>query len=307
LIVPTLILVTLVVFIAIRILPTDIADLIVAEGGVGGSAVTKDAIRAQLKLDQPLPIQYLYFVRDVANGSLGYSAYDRKPVSSKIRDAMPVTLQLASMSIVISWFLALGIGIISALRQDTPVDYTIRVASILSFSAPIFWTGTLLVIFPAIWWHYFPPILFVPFISNPTENLRQFFLPALTLGIYLSGSVARMVRSSMLEVLRQDYIRTARAKGLRDRLVITRHSLKNALIPVITFSGLQLAGLLGGTVIVESIFALPGMGRLTIDAVFEKDYPLIQGNVLFFAFIVVFINLIVDLTYGWLDPRIRYS
>ncbi len=245
-----------------------------------------------MKLDKPLPVQYLFFLRDVANGSLGYSAYDRKPVSAKIRDAMPITLQLAAMSISVSLVLALFIGVISALKQDTPVDYAVRVRSILSFSAPIFWTGTLLVIFPAIWWYYFPPILSVPFFDNPVENLRQFLLPSVTLGVFLSGSIARMVRSSMLEVLRQEYIRTARAKGLHERLVIMRHSLKNALIPVVTFSGVQLASLLGGTVIVESIFALPGMGRLTIDAVFERDYPTIQGTVPFFSFMVLLINLV---------------
>lgn len=305
LIVPTLLLVVAIVFLSMRILPTDIADIIVDNAGVGGAAYTKQAIREQLNLDKPLPVQLGIYIGRLVQGDLGRSAYDRKPVLKKIADSLPVTLELTILAMAISTTTAIVIGIISAVYQDSAVDYILRIVSILAFAAPVFWVGTMAIIFPAIWWNYFPPLFYVPFRENPVDNLRQFIAPALTLAIALSGSVARMVRSSMLEVLRQDYVRTARAKGLSERVVITRHALRNGFIPVLTFLGLQLTVLLGGTVIVESIFALPGLGSLTISAVLTKDYPAIQGSVLVFAAVVTLVNLGVDLSYGLLDPRLR--
>lgn len=305
LIVPTLLLVVAIVFLSMRILPTDIADIIVDNAGVGGAAYTKQAIREQLNLDKPLPVQLGIYIGHLVQGDLGRSAYDRKPVLKKIADSLPVTLELTILAMAISTTTAIVIGIISAVYQDSAVDYILRIVSILAFAAPVFWVGTMAIIFPAIWWNYFPPLFYVPFRENPVDNLRQFIAPALTLAIALAGSVARMVRSSMLEVLRQDYVRTARAKGLSERVVITRHALRNGFIPVLTFLGLQLTVLLGGTVIVESIFALPGLGSLTISAVLTKDYPAIQGSVLVFAAVVTLVNLGVDLSYGLLDPRLR--
>jgi peptide/nickel transport system permease protein len=305
LLIPTLLLVVVIVFLSMRILPTDIADLIVDNAGVGGSAYTKDAIREQLNLDEPLAVQLGLYVGNLARGDLGNSAYDRKPVLEKIVEAFPVTLELALLAMSMSACTAVVIGVLSAIRQDTLLDYTLRVLSILAFSAPVFWVGTMAVIFPAIWWGYFPPLFYVPFQDDPVQNLRQFIVPAIVLAISLAGTVARMVRSSMLEVLRQDYVRTARAKGLRERIVISRHALRNGFVPVLTLLGLQLAVLLGGTVIVESIFALPGLGSLTINAVLTKDYPMIQGSVLVFAAMVALVNLAVDVGYGFLDPRLR--
>jgi peptide/nickel transport system permease protein len=303
--VPTLLLVVAIVFLSMRILPTDIADLIVDNAGVGGSAYTKTAIRQQLNLDKPVLVQLGLYVGNLARGDMGHSAYDRKPVLKKVGTAFPITLELTIIAMVLSTVAAIVIGVLSAVKQDTPLDYVLRVFSILAFSAPVFWIGTIAIIFPAVWWHYFPPLFYVPFQQNPSENLRQFIVPSLVLAFSLSGSVARIVRSSMLEVLRQDYVRTARAKGLRERVIIGRHALRNGFIPVLTFLGLQLAVLLGGTVIIESIFALPGLGSLTLSAVLTKDYPVIQGSVLIFAAIVVLVNLVVDLSYGVLDPRLR--
>ena len=306
--IPTLFLVIAIVFTAIRVVPTDIADLLVSSAGtVGVSDEVKASIRHELHLDQPIPVQLGFYVLNLFKGDMGHSAYDRKPVVKKIQDALPVTFEVAMLAIGMSTFLAIGLGVLSALRQDTFYDYGLRLITIFAFAAPVFWVGTLAIILPAKWWNYFPPLFFVPFFSDPLSNLQQFLLPAVVLAMNLMGSVSRMVRSSMLEVLRQDYIRTAYAKGLSARTVITRHALRNGFIPVLTFIGLQLSNLLGGTVIIESIFALPGMGTLTISAITTKDYPVIQGTVLFFGTIVVVVNLLVDLSYGIIDPRLRHS
>ncbi len=306
--IPTLFLVIAIVFTAIRVVPTDIADLLVSSAGtVGVSDEVKASIRHELHLDQPIPVQLGFYVLNLFKGDMGHSAYDRKPVVKKIEDALPVTFEVAMLAIGMSTFLAIGLGVLSALRQDTFYDYGLRLITIFAFAAPVFWVGTLAIILPAKWWNYFPPLFFVPFFSDPLSNLQQFLLPAVVLAMNLMGSVSRMVRSSMLEVLRQDYIRTAYAKGLSARTVITRHALRNGFIPVLTFIGLQLSNLLGGTVIIESIFALPGMGTLTISAITTKDYPVIQGTVLFFGTIVVVVNLLVDLSYGIIDPRLRHS
>ena len=306
--IPTLLLVITIVFTAVRVVPTDIADLLVSSAGtVGTSDEVKKAIRKELHLDQPIPVQLAFYTLNLAKGDMGHSAYDRKPVAKKIVDALPVTIEVAVLAISMSTLLAIVIGVMSALRQDTFYDYGIRLVTIFAFAAPVFWIGTLAVILPAKYWNYFPPLFFVPFFDDPISNLRQFVVPAVVLAMNLMGSVSRMVRSSMLEVLRQDYIRTAYAKGLSARVVITRHALRNGFIPVLTFIGLQLSNLLGGTVIIESIFALPGMGTLTISSIATKDYPVIQGTVLFFGTIVVMVNLIVDLSYGLIDPRLRHG
>lgn len=306
--IPTLFLVILIVFTAVRVVPTDIADLLVAgsNSSTGSSEEFKASIRKELHLDKPLPIQLGYYLVNLVQGDIGRSAYDQKPVATKIRQALPVTLEMAALSITMSTVLAIAIGVMSALRQDTFYDYGIRLLTIFAFAAPVFWIGTLAIVLPARW-GYFPPLFFVSFFEDPLANLQQFMVPAAVLAMNLMGSVSRMVRSSMLEVLRQDYIRTAYAKGLATRVVITRHALRNGFIPVLTFLALQLSNLLGGSVIIESIFALPGVGTLTVSAIATKDYTVIQGCVLFFGCIVVLVNLLVDLSYGFIDPRLRRS
>lgn len=305
--IPTLLLLVTLVFTAVRSLPTDIADIMVTQGGTVAADQSKEAIRKELALDKPFPVQLGLYIGKLIRGDLGRSAYDQKPVSGKIGDALPVTLELALLSIVMSTATAIVIGVLSALRQDTWYDYAIRLVTIFAFAAPVFWVGTLAIIVPAILWNYSPPLFVVRFMQDPWVNLQQFLLPAVVLALNLLGSVARMVRSSMLEVLRQDYIRTAYAKGLNTRVVVQRHALRNGLIPVLTFIGLQLSNLLGGAAIIESVFALPGLGTLTVSAVSFKDYPVIQGCVLFFGTIVVLVNLLVDLSYGVIDPRLRRS
>jgi len=304
--IPTLFLVVLIVFTAVRVVPTDIADLLVAESTTtqGNSEAMKAQIRKELYLDRALPVQFVFYTTSLLKGDIGRSAYDQKPVASKIREALPVTMEMALLAITLSTSMALVIGIMSALRQDTFYDYGIRVVTTFAFAAPVFWIGTLAIVLPARW-GYFPPLFFAPFLENPIANLQQFLVPATVVALNLMGSVSRMVRSSMLEVLRQDYIRTAYAKGLQTKVVIMRHALRNGFIPVLTFLGLQLSNLLGGSVIIESVFALPGVGTLTINAIRTKDYQVIQGCVLFFGAIVVFMNLAVDVAYGFIDPRMR--
>jgi peptide/nickel transport system permease protein len=246
------------------------------------------------------------FYRGVIMGNLGKSLWSSTPVNDEIGRRLPVTLELAVLTLIVSTFVAIAFGIISATRQDTILDYLLRVVSIGGLSVPNFWVGTLLIVFPVIWFGYMAPLTYIPFDQDPAGNLRQFLVPSIALGLQLSAGIMRMTRSSMLEVLRQDYVRTAWAKGLREWVVILRHALKNAMIPVITMIGTQFAYLLSGTVILESIFGLPGIGRLMLESITQRDYILLQGNVLFIAAAFLIINLLVDLSYAVLDPRIRY-
>ena len=240
-------------------------------------------------------------------GDLGTSLWSKEDVASEILDRLPVTIELGIMALIIAQIIALPIGVYSALRQDTWSDYIARSFAISCIAIPYLWLGTLVVIFPAIWWGWSPPIKLISFTEDPIGNLKMFIIPAIVLGMALSGITMRMTRTMMLEVLRQDYIRTAWAKGLRERVVIIRHALKNALIPIIITVGLQVSIVIGGTVIIEQIFGLPGLGRLLIDSVFFRDYTLISGIMLLFGVVMASTNLIVDLIYAFLDPRIRYK
>jgi peptide/nickel transport system permease protein len=237
----------------------------------------------------------------------GHSIFTNEPIAVSLRKAIPVTLELAALALVIGIAIAVPVGVLSATRQDTASDYVGRVVAVSGLSFPEFWLGTLVITFAAIWFHWIPPIGYVSFWESPWKNLQQFLIPAAVLGFRLSAATMRMTRSTVLEVLREDYVRTAWAKGLAGRMVVYKHALKNALIPVVTIVGGQLGVLLAGTVVVETIFALPGMGRLTVEAILYRDYPVVQTNVMLVAATLVTLNLIVDLTYAWLDPRIRYS
>ena len=228
-------------------------------------------------------------------------------MEEKIAGRLPVTLELGLLAMVIGLVIGVPIGIVSAIRQDTTVDYVGRSVAIVGLAAPNFWLGIMVMTFPSVWWGWAPPMRLTSFAENPLENLEMFIIPGLILGTALSAATMRMTRTMMLEVLRQDYIRTAWAKGLRERVVVIRHAIKNALIPVVTLIGLQLPILVGGAVIMENIFNLPGLGRLMLTALTDRDYPVISGINLFFATVVVGINLIIDLIYGFLDPRVRYT
>jgi len=275
------------------------------------------AIEKALGLDAPLTTQYGRWLgvvpqvdgnfSGVFQGDFGVSWWQSVPVVDLIAPRWPVTLELGLMGLIIGQLIALPIGVFSALRQDKWGDYIGRSFAILCISVPGFWLATMVIVFPSIWWGYMPPIMLIPFTEDPIGNLQMFIMPAVVLGMAMGGMVMRMTRTMMLEVLRQDYIRTAWAKGLRERAVVVRHALKNALIPVVTVIGFQLPVLLGGTVIIEQIFCLPGMGRLIIDAIQGKDHPLILATVFLFSAGMVLINLMVDLTYGYLDPRVQYK
>jgi len=311
LVIPTLFLVSLIIFFGIRLIPGDIVDIIVAIAkgmAVGGEAVTRAEIEHSLGLDAPIYIQYGRWMGDIIlHGDFGISYWKNIPVIDDILVRLPVTFELAFLALIVAQIIALPIGIFSALRQDTWGDYIGRSFAIGCISIPDFWLGTLIIVFPAIWWGYMPPIIFIPFTEDPIGNLRMFIVPAIILGMAMSGGTMRMTRTMMLEVLRQDYIRTAWAKGLRERVVILRHALRNVLIPIVTIISIWVPGLIGGTVIIEQIFSLPGVSRLIIDSTLRRDYSVVSTVVLILAVILVFVNLVVDLTYALLDPRVHYK
>ncbi len=315
LVIPTLLLISVMVFFLVRVLPGDIIDVKLTQAGYAG--LDREMVERALGMDVSLFLQYGRWmgvapqadgsISGILQGDLGISWWKATPVTNIIASAWPVTLQLGLMGLVISQLIALPIGIYSAIRQDTWGDYIGRSFAILCVSLPAFWLGTLVIVFPSIWWGHMPPIMLIPFTEDPIGNLQMFIVPALVLGMALTGAVMRMTRTMMLEVLRQDYIRTAWAKGLKERIVVIRHALKNALIPIVTLIGIHLPILIGGTVIIEQIFMLPGMGRLIISATANRDYPIITGVILVFAVALVLINLMVDLTYAYLDPRVHYK
>jgi peptide/nickel transport system permease protein len=301
-----LFLVSFVVFSLVRLLPGD-AILMQLDQAAAPTPENLEKARQELGLDRPFLHQYYTWISGVLRGDLGYSLTSRRPVLQEILKRISLTSHLAIMSLVIALLIALPVGVLSAVRQDTAADYIGRLFAILGLSLPDFWLATVVITFLAIWFQWIPPIGFAPLWVDPGRNLSQLLLPALIIGARLAAVSMRMTRSSLLEVLRQDYIRTAWAKGLRQRVVIVKHAFKNAFIPVITIVGQQFSVLLGGTVIVEFIFLQPGVGSLMLDAVVLRDYTLIQGAVMFFAAVTVLMNLLVDLSYAWLDPRIRYS
>jgi peptide/nickel transport system permease protein len=303
--VPVLLLSSLIVFSLMRVMPGDALVALMGESGnVGERELAK--LRRDLGLDRPYYEQYALWLWQMASLSPGDSIFTNEPIVVLLKKAIPVTLELAALALVIGLVVAVPIGVLSATRQDTASDYAGRVVAVSGLSLPDFWLGTLVITFAAIWFHWIPPIGYVSLWESPWRNLQQFLLPAAVLGFRLSAATMRMTRSTVLEVLREDYVRTAWAKGLAGRMVVYKHALKNALIPVVTIVGGQLGVLLAGTVVVETIFALPGMGRLTVEAILYRDYPVVQTNVMLVAATLVTLNLLVDLTYAWLDPRIRY-
>jgi peptide/nickel transport system permease protein len=264
-------------------------------------------LRQDLGLDRPYHEQYLLWIWQMVTFNPGYSIFTGDAISVSLKKAIPVTIELAALAMAFGLLIAIPVGVLSATRQDKPTDYIGRLVAISGLSFPDFWLGTLVITFAAIWFGWIPPLGYISVWESPWMNIQQFLLPAAILGFRLSAATMRMTRSTLLEVLREDYVRTAWAKGLDERLIIYKHALKNALIPVITIVGGQLGGLLAGTVIIETIFALPGIGRLTVEAIMFRDYPVVQTNVMLAATVLVTINLLVDLTYAWLDPRIRYQ
>ncbi|MFO1135554.1 MAG: ABC transporter permease [Rhodoblastus sp.] len=303
--IPTLLFASIIVFVTVRMIPGDIIDLMLSQNDVAADKLSRDQLVSALGLDRSMPEQYVRWVWGVLQGDFGKSLWQSTPVLEQVLQRLPVTFELGLMALIVGLLIALPIGVYSAIRQDTAGDVAARSFSILMLAVPNFWMGTMVMVFPSIWWGWSPEVNYVKFSDAPWQNMKQMIVPALVLGTALSAITMRMTRTMMLEVLRQDYIRTAWAKGLPERLVVMRHALRNALIPVVTLIGLQAPLLIGGAVILEQIFVIPGMGLLLLEAVSQRDYPIITGVFLVVGLAVMLINLVVDLSYGFLDPRVR--
>jgi peptide/nickel transport system permease protein len=308
LMIPTLLGAALVVFLLMHVVPGDIALLILGTGEQGGDVNLHDLdrLRETMGLNRPLYVQFLSWVWSIVHLDFGTSLWSGAPVLEELRIRLPLSLEVAIFATLISIVIAIPLGTLAAIRQDTWVDYGVRVVSIGGLAIPAFWTGILIILFLVIYFEWSPPLVFVPFWEDPWENFAQLVWPIVTVGYRNAAIGTRMTRSAVLEVMREDYIRTAWAKGLRERIVVTKHTLKNAMLPVITIIGAELAFLLGGLVVTETVFTLNGLGRFMVDAILHRDIPVVQTMVLLTAFIIVFVNLIVDLLYAWLDPRISY-
>jgi peptide/nickel transport system permease protein len=283
----------------------------VVEQMIGADAVVSQAMVDELKrffgLDRPWYVQYFAWVGRLAHGDLGTSWRTGKPVILLILERLPVTLELTALSVGFALALGMPAGILSAIRRDRAIDQVTRVGTLLGLSIPVFWQGTMLILFFSLYLRWMPPIVWVDLITDPRRNLTIMLLPVVCLGTASAANIARTTRACMLDVLRSEYVRTAAAKGLAQRAVILKHALKNALIPVVTVVGLQAGILLGGTVVVEEVFTLPGVGRLVLWSIYQRDYPVTQSTILFIAVLFMAINLAVDLLYRYLDPRIRYA
>ena len=301
--IPSLLIASLIVFTLPRLIPGDVVQLMLEEKAYGRDL---EDLRAKLGLDRPIPVQYVDWVRRLARGDLGESLWTRQPVLGELARRMPVTLVLGFLSIVVAVVIGVPIGILSAVRPDGALDFLARSAAILGLSVPGFVQAIVVILLPAIWWGWTPRMGFTELAQGPATYLLQFVLPAIILGTASAAAIMRLTRGMLLEVLRQDYVRTAWAKGLRERVVVLKHSLKNAIIPVVTVLGLQIAQIAGGSVIIESIFGLPGMGQFLVEAITQRDYPVVQGINLLIVVIIVATNLLVDLFYAMIDPRIRY-
>ena len=310
LVIPTILIVTALTTIAIRLIPGDAVDVLVGQMDLSGKENRQELraqLEAQLGLDAPIPVQYVRWWKDVLlHGDLGDSIFMGVSVKDQITQRLPVTLEIGVLALIIAMLISFQIAIFSAIRQDTIGDYAFRSLAIIFISLPEFWVGIMVVVFPSIWWGWSPPIINISLWDDPIGNLKMYILPAAILGMGINGVNMRLMRTMMLEVVREDYIRTAYAKGLTERVVIFRHAVKNALIPVVTVIGLNVPVVIGGSIIIEQIFGLPGMGRLAVEAAFIRDYPTIIGVTLVYSVVVLLIILITDLSYAFLDPRIRY-
>ena len=332
LVIPTLLIASVVVFFSVRFIPGDAIDLMVpnyAQFNTGRDDVCAgafisdkkeetdstdgeecvdpgDALRSHLGLDQPSHVQYGKWLAGLMQGDLGKSIWTNIPVLEDILIRLPVSIELTLLTILLSLVIALPVGIYSGIRPETNSDYLLRSFAILLITVPSFWVATLVVVLPALWWQWTPPIAYISFFDDPIGHLKMMLLPAVIMGMLFSGGTMRMTRTMILEVLRQDYVRTAWSKGLRERVVVLRHVLKNTFIPLVTILGLQIPYMIGSAVIIEQIFSLPGIGQLMFNALTRRDYPMVSGINITLACMVLLINLLVDLSYAWLDPRIRF-
>lgn len=302
--VPTLLGVSIGVFVLLRVIPGDVAAIILEDNYSLDSA---ERINEQLGLDKPIYIQYFTWISNLVRLDLGNSIGNNRSISEMLRRQFPVTLQLAGLTIGVVFLTAIPVGILAAVRQDSLADYTLRSISILGIATPSFFAGIIVILVLSVYFRWIPPIGFVHLWESPWKSFQQLVFPALALGFTSQGLLMRITRGQLLEVMRQDYVRTAYAKGLAERVVILRHAVRNSLLPVVTLAGSQIGALLSGTVAIELIFNLPGVGRALISAVRIRDLPVIEVYVMYFAVVVLVVNLFIDLTYGLLDPRIQYE
>ena len=310
LLIPTLFLLTALVFLSVRFIPGDVIDVMSERSmRAGGAQLDREAMEKLLGLDKPLHVQYVNWIGGMLlHGTFGKSLHGRTySIEQIIARRLPITMELGVLALVIALTIALPVGVYSAVRQDTAADYVGRSAAIIGLATPNFWLGMLVIVFPSIWWQWQPPVEHVSFRDAPLRNLAFFIIPAAIVGTAMAASTMRMTRTMMLEVLRQDYIRTAWSKGLREKAVVVRHAMKNAFIPVATLIGLELPILVGGSVIIENVFNIPGLGRLAVEALNLRDYPTVSAVNLLFATGVMAVNLVIDLVYPYLDPRVRYQ
>jgi peptide/nickel transport system permease protein len=306
LLLPTVFGMSLLIFLMLRLLPGDVVDLMTA-GNEDITDAAKKNLREAFGLSDPLPVQYLKWIGSLLRGDPGKSLRSGQPIGEALGQALPVTLELTLLAVGMATLVAIPLGVLSATRRDTGADFLGRLAGVIGLSVPSFWLATLMLLFTSLVFRWIPPVTFIPFFTDPAGNLQQMALPAAALALQLMAIEMRMTRTTMLEVLGQDYVRTARAKGASERLVTYRHALRNALIPVISVIGFQVGTLMGGSVIIEVIFSLNGIGNTLVQAIFNRDYPLVQAAALFLAVVFVLVNTSVDLLYGYLDPRIKQA
>jgi peptide/nickel transport system permease protein len=307
LMIPTLLGVAILVFVLLRVMGGDPVETMLRGGGANVSQEVIEQERTRLGLDRPLYVQFGKWLGGMATGDFGVSMWTGKPVSKEIASRLQLSLQVAVMATVLAVLISIPLGTLSALYKDTWIDHVIRVISIAGLAVPSFWLGMVIILVLLSYFHYHPPITFTPFLENPRENLSQLIWPAIAVGYRYSAVATRMMRSTLLEVLQEDYIRTARAKGVYERLVVVRHALSNAMLPVVTVIGLEFAFLIGGLVVTEQVFNLNGIGKLFVDSISRSDLTMIQALVLLVAAFFIVVNFLIDLMYAWLDPRIRYG
>jgi len=306
--IPTVLLVTLIAFVVMRVIPGDPA-IAILEGDGGGQYSLEDLerLREELGTNRPVAVQYIDWIGGVFRGDFGDSLWFKSSVMTELGDRIPVTVELAVLATLMAVIIAVPLGILSAIRPDSPLDYGARIFTLFGIAIPNFLVAVLMILFLLQVFNWLPSLGYVDLWEDPVKNLTQMFFPALALALYEMAFIARVTRSSMMEIIREDYMRTARSKGLAERVVLFRHGLKNAILPILTISGWQFGRLFGGTVVIETIFLIPGMGRILIEAVQHRDFPLIQAAIVIIGLAIITINLAVDLLYGWLDPRIRYA
>ena len=298
--------VSILIFTMVRLLPGDVIDMMIGTEG-SMSASQQHTVREQFGLNDAWPVQYVRWMGGILQGNLGKSFRTQQEVLPLIAARLPTTIELAVLSIVVSSDIAIPLGVISALSRNGWTDFVARLLGLIGLSVPNFWLATILILAASFWFRWSPALIYVPPTQDPLTNLQQMLLPTISLAVFLTAIVMRMTRSTVLEVLGEDYVRTAYAKGLHEKAVLIRHVLRNALIPVVTIIGLQAGALLGGVVVIEQLFGLPGLGWMLLNGIYQRDYPVVQGTVLFFALVFALTNLLVDLTYAQLDPRIKYG